>query len=230
MGDANIHAGHRERMKEEFRKKGIEHLADYKVLEMLLFYSIPRGDTNETGHRLADTFGTISGVFDAPIELLTETKGVGRESATLIKLVSAIIRAYMDDYASKHNIINDIESAKAYMKYKFLCQASECVYLACLGNNGKVIYCPCLAEGTQKHVEISPSEIVRTALRCNAVKAVLAHNHPNGICTPSSRDLRATSIIYDELRRVDIELTDHIIVAPDGVYSMVENNMFPAHG
>lgn len=224
----NVHEGHRERVRREFRENGLEHFADHKVLETLLFYSVPRSDTNVLGHLLIERFGSISGVFDAPYELLCEVEGVGESSATLLKLVAATIRRYMDDYTSVHNVIDSHESAKEYMRYKFLCEARECVYLACMGHNGKVLFCARVADGTPETVNIAPADIVKTALRANASRALIAHNHPNGICNPSSRDLRTTSILHDELRRVDVELIDHIIVAPDGVYSMKESNMFPS--
>lgn len=224
----SLHDGHRERVREEFRKIGLGHFPDHKILELVLYYSVPRGDTNEIGHRLINRFGSISGIFDASYELLCEVKGVGPKSATLIKLISAIIKAYMDDYASLNNTITTPQSAKEYMRYKFLTEQKECVYMACTGNNGKITYCMRIADGSPETVNISPAEVVKTALRANAVRVIIAHNHPNGICNPSSSDLRATSILYSELHRVEIELMDHIIVAPDGVYSMKENGMFPA--
>ena len=224
----NIHKGHRERVRTEFKRFGLEHFSDHMVLEMLLFYAIPQKDTNELGHRLMNRFGSLSSVFDAPLELLTEVEGITENSAALIKFTAAVIRRYMDDYSSQNNIIRNPEDAKQYMRYKFLCEQKECVYMACMGNNGKVIFCARVAEGSPEMVNIVPAEIVKTALRANAIKAVLAHNHPNGFCNPSSKDLRATSILWEELRRVDVELIDHIIVAQDGVYSMRENNMFPA--
>lgn len=227
---SNIHQGHRARVKEEFRKNGLSHFQDHRILEMLLYYSVPRSDTNEMGHLLMERFGSLSGVFDSSIELLTETKGLGTESATLIKFVSELIRAYMDDYTDVHNVITDPASAKEYMRYKFLCRPAECIYLTCMGANGKVIFSDQIAEGSPESVHIRPADVVKAALKANAVTAVLAHNHPNGICTPSSRDLSATSVLARELLRVDVELIDHIIIAPDGIYSMKEKGMLPVPG
>ncbi|MCL2035108.1 MAG: hypothetical protein FWG94_10325 [Oscillospiraceae bacterium] len=224
----SIHDGHRERVKNEFRKMGLEHFPDHKILEILLYYSVPRADTNIIGHRLIRRFGSLSGVFDAPYELLCEVDGVGPQTATLIKLVSSVIRAYMDDHTSLNCVIKTPDDAVEFMRCKFLSEYVECVYMVCMGANGKVLFCNRIADGTPETVGIAPSDIVKAALRANAVKVMIAHNHPNGICNPSSQDLRTTSILFDELRRVDIELTDHIIVAQDGVYSMKKNNMFPA--
>jgi len=224
----NIHKGHRKRLKEEFLQLGMDHFPDHRVLELLLFYAIPRLDTNELGHELLEQFGTITGVFDASYELLVQVPGMGENSATLIKVAAALIRRYMDDYTSRNNVIDSPEAAKEYMRYKFLCEQRECIYLACMGHNGKIIFCTKVTDGSPESVSVAPSEIVKLALRADAAKAFIAHNHPNGLCLPSNRDIRVTSILFDTLRQVDVELTDHIIVAPDGVYSMVESNMFPA--
>ncbi|MGI6403295.1 MAG: JAB domain-containing protein [Oscillospiraceae bacterium] len=224
-----IHTGHRARVKEEFRRQGLEHFPGHKVLEFLLFYTIRRGDTNPTAHRLMDRFGSLSGVFDAPIELLQEVEGVGLESATLIKLIPALMRAYLDDKVDTKNMLKNYGDAKDYVRYKFLGEEQEKVLLVCMASNGKVIHSSWISQGTRRSVEFSPATVVRTTLRCGAVKALLAHNHPDGLCNPSSRDLRTTSILFEELARVGVELMDHIITAPDGVYSMVEHGMFPAH-
>lgn len=224
-----LHAGHRARVKEEFRKQGLEHFPRHRVLELLLFYTMRRSDTNPVAHRLMDRFGSLSGVFDAPIELLQEVEGVGLESATLIKLVPELLRAYLDDKADVKHMIKSCEDAKEYVRHKFLGEEQECVLLVCLAANGRMLHSSWISRGTRQSVELSPAVVVRTALRCGAVKALLAHNHPDGLCNPSSRDLRTTSILYDELARVGVELTDHIIVAPGGVYSMVEQGMFPAY-
>lgn len=223
----SVHDGHRERVKAEFRKIGLEHFSEHKILEMLLFFSTPRSDTNVIGHRLMDRFGSISSVFDAPYELLCEVDGIGEHSATLIKLMASIIKKYMDDCSSSRNSINNLNDAMEYMQYKFLSEQRECIYMACMGNNGKVLFCNRVADGTPDTVDIVPADVIRMALRANAVHVVLAHNHPHGICNPTGQDLRTTSILFEELQRVGIELTDHIIVAPDGVYSMKKNKMIP---
>ena len=226
--EENFHKDHRKRVRAEFREVGLKHWEGHRVLEMLLFYSMRQGDTNETAHRLYESFGhSLSSVFDADFNLLKDVKGVGEESATLIKFISGIIKQYMDDHASKVNVLSDFDLIKEYMRYKFLGEINECVLMVCLNAARKVVYCGQLAEGSSDTVAIQPSAIVKMALRAGASKAILAHNHPGGICLPSNADLRTTSIFFDELRRVDVEMIDHIIVAPDGVYSMAENGMLP---
>lgn len=224
----NVHEGHRKRMKEGFLKAGMEGLNDHQKLELLLFYIFRQKDTNKIAHELLDEFKSFSRVFDAEYEDLIEVDGMGPKSAQFIKIVSGIIKTYVNDSYSKGGIISTGNDAIEYVRHLFMGRETECIYLLCMGNNGKVLYCKRVVEGTPETVSITPSDLIKKALRANAVKAIIAHNHPHGICNPSSQDLRTTSILYNEFSRVDIELCDHIIVAPDGIYSMNNNNMFPA--
>jgi DNA repair protein RadC len=224
---ASTHDGHRARLKEEFRQGGLNAFPPHRVLELMLFYCIPRIDTNEIAHGLIDRFGSLSGVLDAPFELLCETPGVSRETALYLKLASSVIRLYMEDMSSDVNSIRDTETAKRYIQGRFVGETSENLYLTGMGANGKIIFNKLMAEGSPDNVTITPSTVVKAALRVDASKVMLAHNHPRGFCIPSNADYRTTQILYKELRRVDVELFDHVIVASDGVCSMREMGMIP---
>jgi len=203
----------------------MEYFHDHEKLEMLLFYAIARGDTNPIGHRLMERFGSISGVFDADYESLLEVKGVGPSTATLICVVSSLIRAYQDDYCSLNDRVSSSAEAKDFMRNKFLCKSTEQVVIACIGGNGKVVFSDIIANGSPESVGINTIEIMRKAIVTRAVSVVLGHNHPGGISNPSSKDVYTTRIISDELARVGVRLLDHIIVAPDGVCSMRESGL-----
>lgn len=227
MRQKGIHDGHRRRVKDEFRKLGLGHFPPHKVLELLLFYAIPRGDTNEAAHRLLEHFGSLQGVLDAPPQLLKRIPGIGEEAAAYLNLIGRVVPLYMEDAANARGPVKTLEQAKEWIRHKFLCESAECVCLVCLGNSGKVIYSEKIAHGTGKKVDIVPAQIVRTTLLCGAVKVLLAHNHPDGLCHPSREDWHATNLLSDELRRVDVALLDHIIVGSDGMYSMAEHNLLP---
>jgi len=201
------------------------HFEEHKVLELLLFYVFPRGDTNDKAHMLINRFGSLSGVINAPLELLCEVEGIGLESATYLKVIYGAFKKYTQCLVSDKKMITDCASAKDFMSARFLGEASECLYFVGLGGNGRVLFCKKLSEGSPDTVGVTPSAVVKTALRADAVKVVLAHNHPHGICNPSRADLRTTYILSTELHRVDVELMDHIIVAADGVCSMREQGM-----
>lgn len=227
---ANEHRQHRQRVKAEFRDNGMDHFPPHKVLEMMLFYSFAQGDTNPLAHRLIERFGSLSGVFDAPYSLLLEVEGVGQETATYLKALSAFVRRYMVDAYSAINTIKTPEDAKSYVQYRFLSDTVEHVLLVCMNHSGKIVFSDSIAKGTLEKVDLIPSDVVKACLRANAAKAVLAHNHPGGFCNPSRRDLSTTYLIHDELERVDVQLFDHVIVASDGVFSMRESGMIPGVG
>lgn len=95
--DKNIHSGHRQRIRDRFLKTGLDGFQDHEVLELLLFYAIPRGDTNKIAHQLLERFGSFSGVCDAPIEELQKVPGVGASASILVGMVSSLSRRYLDD-------------------------------------------------------------------------------------------------------------------------------------
>ena len=223
----NNFEGHRERVREEFLKFGLGHFPHHKLLEMLLYFTIPRGDTNQTARLLLERFGSFSQVIDAPIGLLTRVEGIGKKSALHIRYVGSIIRPYMEDLKAGGKLIKSIDDGKDFMRHKFIGESDECFYLVCLGAGWNVIYFDKIFQGTHTEVNITIDKIVQNALICKAAKAVVAHNHPHGLCNPSNQDLRTTNLLYEELKRVGVELMDHLIVAPGGIYSMVENGMFP---
>lgn len=224
----NPHRDHRKRVKQEFRDYGMEHFPSHKVLETMLFYCIARGDTNPLAHRLIERFGSLPGALDAPYSLLLEVDGVGQETATYLKLLSAFNKRYMVEANSAHNVIKSLEDAKEYVRHRFLSDMAERVLLVCLSHSGKVVFSGVIAKGTLERVDLIPADVVKACLRANAAQAILSHNHPGGFCNPSRRDLVTTQVIDAELARVDVRLLDHIIVASDGVLSMRESGHMTA--
>jgi len=227
MHKKSIHSGHRRRVKDEFRKIGLEHFPPHKVLEILLFYTIPRGDTNEISHRLIERFGSISGVLNAPLNLLERSPGIGPESAAYLKMIGCVARLYREDGKAEAKSVRTTAQAKDFMRRRLIHEQVECFHMLCLGRGGNILYSEQIFQGTSGRVDIIISDILHLALSSRATKVVIAHNHPGGICNPSREDLHTTSLVCNELRRLDIELMDHIIVAPDGVYSMAEYKMLP---
>ena len=227
MREKSIHSGHRRRVKDEFRKLGLEHFPPHKILELLLFYAIPRGDTNEISHHLIERFGSISGVLSAPLDLLECSPGIGPESAAYLKMVGCVARLYREDGKAEAKSVRTTEQVKDFMRRRLIHEQVECFQMLCLSRNGNILYSEQIFQGNSSRVDIIISDILRLALRSRATKVVIAHNHPGGICNPSREDLHTTGLVSNELRRLGIELMDHIIVAPDGVCSMAEYKMLP---
>ncbi len=216
----NLHEGHRKRMKERFIKSGLDDFAPHNILELLLFYSIPRGDTNPVAHRLIDTFGSLSGVFDATPEELVKVDGVGESSAILISMIPQIARKYLEDKADTANIVGGCSDIGAFLLPKFVGRTNEALMMVSIDNKNKIISCSVVAEGTVDSAKVSRRKIMEEAMKVKATRVILAHNHPCGVAVPSSEDVVMTKEIGRLFAQVGIELVDHIIVANDDYVSM----------
>ena len=219
----SIHEGHRERMRKRFFHEGMDHFSDYEALELLLYYAIPRKDTNPIAHSLIDHFGSLGQVLDASVEELEQVSGISRNAAVLIHLVVGLGRLYGVKRAEEIKILNTIEECGEYLKPYFFGRANETVFLLCLDARCKVISCRKVGEGSVNSANVPIRRIVEMALGANATSVVLAHNHPSGIALPSVEDVVTTHRVAAALRTVDVILVDHIVVAEDDFVSMVHS-------
>ena len=219
----SIHDGHRQRLKERFLEEGLDHFTEIQVLELLLFYAIPRKDTNPIAHALLDRFGTLSQVLDAPVAELCKVPGVGENAATLLCLATSVGRYYLVNRISQTEILPTLDACADYLVPHFYGRNVETVFLLCLDAKCKVICCKEVGEGGVNSAGVSVRKIVETALAANATSVVLAHNHPSGVAIPSREDELTTQKIAVALRAVDIHLTDHIVVGDDDYVSMAQS-------
>jgi len=223
----SIHSGHRERMKNKFLKDGLDGFESHAVLEILLYYGIPLKDTNSIGHTLIKKFGSLSGVFDAPYEELMKIEGLGKSSATLIKLIPQICRRYQENLDKDKSWIFSYEEAGKLLINKFIGRTDEVIVLMLLDSRNRMIYCDVVNEGTVTTANIYVKKIVRLAVQYNAVYAILSHNHPSGECMPSKQDLNSTKWIYDALKIVEVKLIDHVIVSGKDFFSIAKSGIMP---
>lgn len=226
MKKDNPHAGHRKRMRERFMKNGLDDFEKHNILELLLYHSLPQCDTNEIAHRLIDTFGSFSGVFDASIEDLKKVKGIAENSAVLIKLIPAVGKAYLIDKSSIGTQVKTTTDSGDFLLPKFFGETSEMVFLLCLDNKNKVLGCPLICRGDVVSANFTPRKVVEEAIKVGATSVILAHNHPRGLALPSNDDICTTDQLFDTLRRVNIKLLDHIIVAGEEYVSLADSGLF----
>ncbi|MEG2144240.1 MAG: DNA repair protein RadC [Oscillospiraceae bacterium] len=220
------HQGHRERLKERFLKNGLGSFAPHEILELLLFYSIPRNDTNPIAHRLLERFGSLTGVFEASPKSLAEVPGVGSGSATLLSLIPQISMRYMDDKNDIGVILDTTRKLGNFILPKFIGQNNERMLLICLDMKMKLLCCKFLSEGNIDSVNINIREIVKQCMDVSASVVVIAHNHTQGFAMPSDADKFATITLLKTLAPLSIELIDHIIVARDDYVSLKESGFF----
>ena len=219
------HDGHRKRLKARFVKSGLDDFEPHNVLELLLFYGVPRKDTNPLAHRLIDRFGSLSGVFDAKPEELVKVDGVTENTAVLISMIPQIARKYLEDKADAVGVISGFTDIGSYLMPKFVGRTVETVMLAALDNKNKIISCSIIAEGENDRANLSKRRVMEEAIRVGATRVVLAHNHPRGFAMPSKEDIFLTEEIYSLLRSVEIELVDHFIFAEDDFVSLAASGI-----
>lgn len=220
---SSIHVGHRERLKESFDKNGGESLNDINFLELLLFYAIPRRDTNELAHALLNRFGSLSGVLDASEQELASVSGLGKSSARLLKIARDVVRRYTTEPLRDMKVMTKRSQLGAYFVPLLQYETEEKVYLMCLNAKGGVISCTLLNSGTVSTVSVKIRTAVDIAMRQKAMGVVLAHNHPGGNAIPSVEDRNFTRELKRALELMDIRLYDHIIVAGDQYVSFVQS-------
>lgn len=218
------HKGHRDRMRKKFLLNELDGFETHEALELLLYYAVPRKDTNPIAHRLLDRFGSLSAVFDAPVNALTEA-GLSQNAAVLLKLVPGMCRLYLEDkHDNMQKVINEDNMGELLLN-KFIGREYEAVVLMLLDAKYKELFCGVISKGSVSACELYIRKIVQMALSNNAKYAVLAHNHPSGVALPSKEDLEATKDIYEALALVDVRLIDHIVVADNDYVSMSQSGI-----
>ena len=214
---SSVHDGHRQRLKQQFAEFGGEGMNDIQFLEMLLYYAIPRSDTNELAHALLDRYGTVRGVLDADVSDMQQIKGIGLNAAFFIKTVREALRRYVISPLRETGYICSSADAGRYFLPVLRYETEEKVYLMCLNGRGGIISCSQVASGTLCVVNVNIRKLVDEAVRRRCLSVVLAHNHPSGFAIPSAEDRIFTQEFKHALQLMDIRLMDHIIVA-DGDY------------
>lgn len=223
----NIHSGHRQRLKERFLTEGLDGFAPHEVLELLLFYAVPKRDTNPTAHMLLEHFGSLDRVMDADPEALVEVNGVGENAMTLIKLVPEIAQYYLKE---RYNKIAKIENARqmgAYMCSRMAMAGRELFAAAAFDADKNEIAYQVISEGTLSCSEVRLRTLAEFAIKRRAEIIVIAHNHVTGTSLPSQADRDATRKICQTLEKIGVKVADHIVVAGDSYYSFADNGIMP---
>ena len=218
----HMHSEHRKRLKGRFLREGLEHFEPHNVLELLLFYSIPQKDTNETAHLLMQRFGSLQGVFDAPFEELCRVPGIKEHSATLIKLIPSLARLYAAGETTEKTTLKTKEDIGAYLAARYVGITSEVVYMLLLDNKFSVIDFIRVHEGSVNSSAITIRRLVELAMLKDASMVVVAHNHPSGMAFPSSDDLHTTLLLRNAFRTVEIPLVGHYIIAGNKYFDILD--------
>jgi DNA repair protein RadC len=220
-----MHKGHRERLKGRFLSEGLDGFNQHQVLEMLLFFSIPRKDTNPLAHTLIERYGSLSGVLEADPSDLVKVDGVGPNTALLLSFIPSLCRRYMHDKWRDKPQLNSTAKAGEFAKSLFYGRQYEVFYAICLDSQNRVNYSALVHEGTIDSAAVYPRLIVEAAIRHQASSIILAHNHPGGSLKPSAADLDATKKIISACDAISVRVVDHIIVAGTDYLSFADRGL-----
>ena len=220
----NPHLGHREKLRQRFiRENGLDHFEDHQILELLLFYANPRGDTNPIAHALLEQFGSLKGVLEARPEMLMTVTGVKETAATLISMVVPLTRVWNRCAMAEPERIGNSREAENYCLSILAGERTERFYVISLNAKCNVLGRRKISEGSLSEVSAYPRMVMETALNYNAHSVLLCHNHPGGTCAPSPEDISSTLQLQRLLNGVGILVLDHVIVAGDRTYSMIQH-------
>ena len=223
-----VHDGHRARVRQRVLEEGIAHLPVHNVMEILLFFSRPRGDTNELAHRILDRYrGDLAAVCDAPYEELLSIEGVGENTAFLLKLLPQIASYYRLARIRDGITLDCLENLREYFIPLFYGKHNEELHIVCLDTALRPINETLISEGSLTAAPLNIKRIVEVAINSRAAAVIMAHNHPSGVILPSKKDTEATVAVKNALALVDIRLVDHVIVAEEGLCSFMNRAIPP---
>jgi DNA repair protein RadC len=208
-----LHAGHRLRLKERFLEDP-ESLAQHELLELLLFYAIPRQNTNDLAHTLIEEFGSLSGVLEADPVRLSGVLGVKTATMTYLKAVGEAVRRAMEEKLSlgaDDAVFDTPQKIASFVWPRFLGSREERVFALMFDNGMRLLDCYHVCDGSISGAPLSVRRIVQRAYAKGATGVILAHNHPGGVAVPSPEDHKVTHRMEEALRMMEIPLIEHYI-------------------
>ncbi|MEA1995858.1 MAG: DNA repair protein RadC [Campylobacterota bacterium] len=211
--------GHRQRIKDKYKKSGVVGWLDYEVLELVLSYAIARKDTKPIAKELMARFKTLNGVLDADSKELKSVSGISEHTTLFLKLLKDIAVLYLKNDLHNKDLLSSPELVFDYLKASLKGCVDEEFKALFLNNRNQLIAIETLQTGTVNRSVVYPRKIVERSLYHHAVGVIIAHNHPAGTLTPSKEDGAVTKAIKDALRTVEITLLDHIIIGGNDYFS-----------
>lgn len=209
---SNPHEGHRGRLRELLRDNA-SAVDAHQLLEALLFYSVPRCDTNEMAHALLAHFGSLEAVLSASVEELMKVGEIGQSSADLVHLIGSIWHRLGQPGNDARRPLDSVARITSYLARLFAGAVQERAYMLLLDSSLRLLDCVPVCHGSVSSAAVKPGQLVKRALTAHAAAVVLAHNHPNGIAVPSRDDIDTTELLRAALELVNVRLLEHIVVS-----------------
>lgn len=212
MTDKESHRGHRKRLKRRYIEALGEGFCDHELLELLLFYAIPRRNTNEISHRLMERFGSIERIVEASPDELTKVDGIGNNSAVLIHLTLSLAKRYALEFKAENPRLNTLDKLVNYARSSFVGATGEKVYLYFLDNSLRLVDARLIAVGAIDEVKVLVRNVMELALLKRVSAVAIAHNHTGAGVEESLADVEFTMLLQRELELIGIRLVEHVII------------------
>ena len=225
MEEKHLHHGHRQRMKERFAASSPDSFADHELLEMLLYYALPRRDTNELAHSLIEEMGSLTHVLEGEAHRLVGVPGVSDGTALYLNLLGEVAKRYTIskfDPVDKSPVFDTPGKIAAFLAPRFLGLTVERAYLLLFDNGMHLLDCFHVGDGSISRVGLSLRRIAERALAKNAAAAVLAHNHPGGLAIPPADDRAFTHQLAEAMSLLELPLLEHFVFS-DHDYATIMN-------
>jgi len=216
----NPHASHRKRMRERYSKDGADSLKLHEFIELVLYYAIPRVNTNNIAHELVNKFKTFSNILEADENALKEIRGISDNTALFFKVLANAVKLYNLDKAQDTGDIKNKNYYEDYLLNYYKTETIEKVLLLTLNAKMNIISEDIICIGNVNSTKVDMNKMLKTALVNNASSVILAHNHPSGVAYPSPDDLETTKRILNIFNEVNINFIDHYIVAGNQIASV----------
>ncbi len=212
MAETNHQAGHRQRLRERFMKGGENALADYELLELVLFRAIPRRDVKPLAKDLIKLFGSFANVITADPNRLREIDGIGDSVIAELKIVQHAAQKMAQGQVLDRPVLSSWNALLEYCQVSMAYNKTEQFRILFLDRKNILIADEIQQEGTIDHTPVYPREVVKRALELGASSLILVHNHPSGDPTPSRADIDMTNQIIEAARPLNITIHEHLII------------------
>ncbi len=226
----NPNAGPRGRLRERFKKSGLDGFHDYEAVELLLTYAIPRRDVKPLAKRLIEKFGGLRGLFDASHEELSKVRGVGSHTAVLLRLIKEASGEYLKERMMKKDVIRSPKDVADYLNLTLSGERVEKFMALYLNSKNEILGVETLHEGFLDRTFVYPRKAIENAFKHNARSIIFVHNHPSGDPTPSEVDRKLTRELESAASALDIIVHDHIIVGKNTQFSAREGGWLKGKG
>lgn len=215
--------GHRDRLRAKFlsavRSDTLDTVADYELLELLLFLAIPQRDVKPLAKELIARFRSLGGVLAASPDQLMQVKGIKETGVAALKTVQAAAIHMVREEVMGQPVLSSWDRLLDYCHAAMAYRDTEQFRILFLDRKNRLIADELQQKGTVDHTPVYPREVVKRALELQASAVILVHNHPSGDPQPSKSDIDMTRVIQDAMRPLGLVLHDHVVIGRSGYCS-----------